>query len=181
MRWIPYIMLAYVTILVQTSLGRILTIPLSMGQVGPDMAAALAVFVALRARTAVDCMLAAWILGLCLDLTTGGGPGTATVVGPMPIAYALAAGAIFRIREAFFRDRAATQALVVMFFVVLSHSLWVTIQTLRMGDIGWSDYGWLVLQVLLVGLYSALLAPLLQFLLGFVERAIMPATSDRSF
>jgi cell shape-determining protein MreD len=85
MRWIPFIVVCYVVILIQTSLGRILTLPSPVGVIGPDFAAILAVFVALRVRSAVDCMLAAWVLGLLIDLTTGGGPGAATVVGRCPL------------------------------------------------------------------------------------------------
>jgi hypothetical protein len=99
----------------------------------------------------------------------------------MPIAYALVAGLIFRVREAFFRDRAMTQVLVALFFVLLSHGLWVTIQALRAGGIAWADYRRYLLQVLLVAVYSAVLTPLLQHLLGYLERVIMPQVSERSF
>jgi rod shape-determining protein MreD len=181
MRWIPFIVVCYVVILLQTSLGRILTLPSPVGLAGPDFAAILAVFVALRVRSAVDCMLSAWILGLLIDLTTGGGPGAATVVGPMPIAYALLAGLVFKVREAFFRDRAMTQVLVAFFFVLLTHGLWVTIQALRLGGDAWADYRRYLLQVLLVAIYSAVLTPLLQYLFGYLERVIMPQVAERSY
>lgn len=180
MRWIPFILVAYVVILLQSSLGRMLTFVFQIGAIGPDLAASLAVFVALRARSGLDAMLAAWVLGLALDLATGGGPGSSTVVGPMSLAYALTAGMVFRIREALFRERALTQATVTLLFCLISHGLWVTMQSVRLGEIGWHDYMGLLGQVALVSIYTALLAPLMHYLLSRVERLIVvPATRGR--
>ena len=40
MRWAPFIILLYVTVLVQTTLGRVLTFySAGMGRIGPDLAA----------------------------------------------------------------------------------------------------------------------------------------------
>ncbi|MCK4277401.1 MAG: hypothetical protein KAX78_12855, partial [Phycisphaerae bacterium] len=73
MRWIPFVIFAYILILLQTTVAGLLVIsPGAIGPVGPDLMAILAVFVALNVRRAADAMIAGWILGLALDLTAGG-------------------------------------------------------------------------------------------------------------
>ncbi|MFB3891027.1 MAG: hypothetical protein ACE15C_03280 [Phycisphaerae bacterium] len=167
MRWIPFVILAYVIILIQTSAGRLMRIDTGwLGPIGPDFAGVVAAFVALRARGGLDAMLAAWALGLGIDLTTAGGVGFSTVIGPMPIAYALAAGMLYRVREAFFREHALAQGLLTMVFVFVAHGLWLTMQTLRLGG-DWAAWRQMLLAALLVAVYSALLAPLIHALLGW--------------
>jgi len=168
MRWGPLVILACVVVLVQTTAGRILTFALpSVGFVSPDLAAIVAVFLALYAASATDAMLAGWMLGLAVDLTAAGGPGHATVVGPMALAYALAAGGLVRVREAFFRERALTQALLAMTFCLACHAAWVSVQSLlNYHELAWSDYWRMMSQVVLSSLYSAALTPLVHYLLA---------------
>lgn len=183
MRWIPLIIVAYVMVLLQTTLGRILMIHHStVGAVSPDLVALVAVFVALTARSGLDVMLAGWILGLGLDLTTGAGIEASTVVGPMPIAYALAGGILYGIREAFFRDRVLTQALLALLFCLLAHGLWVVLQSLLgYRGIGWSELGRVLLQAAMLSVYTALLMPLGGFLLKKIQRfLILQPSSGRS-
>jgi rod shape-determining protein MreD len=168
MRWIPFLILAYLVVLLQTTLGRLLTFTASgMGSIGPDLTALVAVFVALHARSWPDAMMAAWTLGLAVDLTAAGGVGASTVVGPMSLAYALTAGLLFRVREAFFRERAMTQALLALAFCLVAHFVWVSMQSLLApGGVTASAFGHALLQVLALACYSALLTPLVHFLLG---------------
>jgi rod shape-determining protein MreD len=172
MRWIPFLILAYAVVLVETSVGWLLFIDTSsLGAVGPDLAAMVAVFVAFYARGASDAMLAAWILGLAVDLTCGGGIGSPTVVGPMSIAYCLAAGLLWRMREAFFRERALTQAILAFAFVAIAHGIWATAQAiLAPGHVGLGDYGRTLLQVLAVAGATAVLMPLAHYVLRRCQR-----------
>ena len=63
MRWVPFLLAVYAIMLLQTSLGRLLTFSTDFaGQIGPDLAAVLAVFLALHARAAVDALAGAWVL-----------------------------------------------------------------------------------------------------------------------
>jgi len=181
MHWIPFAILACVTVLVQATAGNVLTITgTSIGTIGPDFAAMVAVFVALNVRRGVDAMTAGWALGLALDLTAAGGPGGATAVGPMAVAYALAAGGIYRLREAVFRDRALTQGLLVALFCAASHGLWVTVQCLRFREaMTWPDYGRLLLQAAALAAYSGLLTPLVNVALGWCRGALFASPAGR--
>lgn len=166
MRWVPLVIFSYLFVVLQSTLGRILTLDrLAMGAVGPDFLALMAVFLALQVRSASEAMIGGWVLGMWLDVYTAGGAGPATVIGPMSIAYAVGVGLVFRIREALFRDRAIPQMLLAVFFVFFCHGLWVTVQTIAAGQLGWGGYGHLLLRVLLSAVYSALLMPLVYMLL----------------
>lgn len=167
MRWTPFLIFAYLFTLAQTSLGRMLMLDrLTMGPVGPDFVLLLAVFVALYVRSATDAMLVGWVLGLLIDLTTGGGAGTATRVGPMAIYYALACWLVFQVREAIYRERALPQMLLAGGFCLLTHTLWVSTQMLLgSGHVFWGSFGRLLLQVLLSSIYTGLLMPLVHFVL----------------
>lgn len=176
MRWIVLLILAFLVLLVQTSLGRVLTISLDVGPIAPDWAAMTAVFIALRARQSLDALIAAWILGMGVDLASSGGLGSSTVVGPMAMAYCLGCGMVFRVREAFFREKALSQAVLCLGFVLIAHWTWLLIQAIRTGQ-SWGNWGDLFMQVLLVALYSAVLAPLAHFLLSLGERVLFVSPS----
>ena len=175
MRWIPFLILAYAVVLVETSVSWVLSVNVSwLGAVGPDLAAMVVVFVALYSRTAGDAMLAAWVMGLAVDLTSGGGVGSATVVGPMAVAYCLLAGQLWRIREAFFRERALTQVVLSLLFTASAHWVWVTAQVLlAAGRVPFGDYAAAMGQALLIGCYTALLMPLAHFGLLRIQRLIL--------
>ena len=162
MRWVFFVILVWLVVLVQASIGKVLTISdTPIGVVGPDLAALVAVFVALHVRDGADAMLAGWVLGLGLDLAAGSGTGAPGAVGPMPVAYALATGALYRLREAFFVERAVTQALLALGFCLLAHGIWVTWQTaLAARTMAWADYGRLLLQAAALATYTAVLMPL---------------------
>lgn len=173
MRWVRFIILAYVVILVQCTLGGLLIVHTPVGRIGADLAAIMALFVAFRARTGTDAMLACWVLGMGLDLTTG-----APAAGPMALAYAIMGGLAFRIREVIFRERALTQAIMTLFFVLPAHALWITAQTLRSG--GWEFYGSMLLEAAGIAAFTAVLAPLVTFLLSWCSRWILLSQSRRS-
>ncbi len=182
MRWIPFLILLYLLLLVQTTVvGMISFTSRWVGVIHPDLLAICAVFIALQVRSGIDSMLAGWALGMALDLTTGGGGGgAATVIGPMAIAYALGSAAVYRVRDAFFRDRPLPQAVLAMLFVAFAHTFWVTAQTLRAGGIAPADYGIMLLQIAAVALYTALLAPIGCFALGRINRWFLLVQAGRS-
>ena len=181
MRWIPLAILAWLLVVVQTTVGRLLAFELSsVGAVGPDLLAPLAVFVALRVQTPTDAMLAGCLLGFLLDLTTAGGVGSAAVVGVMPLTYALATRLLFGVREAFFRQRIGTQMLMTLMFCLISHGLWVTIQSaLAYGSVSWSTYGATLVQAGAIACYSAVLAPEMFWGIGRRRKWLIPRQAER--
>jgi len=182
MRWIPFVILAWLLVIVQSTLGRVLTFSgTPIGAVGPDLLAILAVFVVLQARSGLDAALASWILGLALDLTAAGGVSSPTVVGPMPIAYTLAAGLVYWLREAVFRERALIQAMLAGLFCLVAHGIWITAQSLRAAEqMTWSAYGQVLLQAVALAVYTALLTPLGYWALGHARGVFMTAPAGRS-
>ena len=179
MRWIIFLILSCLALLLQTTLVPVVTVSLFGLRVGPELLAVFAVFVALHVRECADAMIAGWILGLAVDLTSAGGAATAMVLGPMSIAYALAAGGVFHSRELFFRERRMTQFILALAFCLFSHWLWVTLQSLRSGGISWSAYGQLLIHVLLVSLYTAAVTPLAHIGLARLQRWFITAPTTR--
>ncbi|MFP3937680.1 MAG: hypothetical protein ACLFVW_05000 [Phycisphaerae bacterium] len=162
MRWVVLIILAYVLVLLQATLGDVLTFSDSpIGTIGPDLAAVAAVFLALHAPTLADAMLSGWLLGLAVDLGAAGGPAGASAVGPMALGYAFASAVLFQMREAVFQDRKPTQMLLAVLFCAIAHGLWITLQSLlSFGDVSWQRYGRQWTQVGALSGYTALLTPL---------------------
>lgn len=158
MRWIPFVILIYVAVLLQVAVGALpVRLPVT-GDIAPDITAILAVFFALALRDPRDSMLAAWTLGLSMDLMLCGMGGTPTAVGPMAIAYVAGAAMVFRVREAFFRERALARSLLTLLFCLVAHATWVTLQTL----LGFAWSAWLPAMTKAIGIsiYTALAAPL---------------------
>jgi rod shape-determining protein MreD len=178
MRWIPFILLTLLVVLLQRTLGPVLTFtPRGIGSVGPDLAAMVAVYVACQTRTWEDAMLGGWLLGFAVDIAVGA---AGVAVGPMAITYALAAGLLFRSRDAFFHERAVTQGVLGMGFCLVAHGLWVTFQSM-LGSPGmdWNVYGHTMLQAALLALYTGGLMPLAHALLRGVRRLIIVAPAGR--
>jgi len=180
MRWVPFAIFSYLFIVLQCSLNRILVIDgLPMGPFGPDLVVILALFVALYVGELIEGMIAGWILGMMMDLTTSGFDGR---LGMMSIFFALCVWMIHGAREALFRERALPQMLIAGVFVIITHGLWVTFQSIfSFGLISWGVYGTMVIQVLMTALYTALLTPLVVVALRPVTRWIMdlPSTTGR--
>ena len=178
MRWILWIIVAYLALAIQNMLGILVRIEtLWLGDIRPDILAAAAVFVTLTARNLLDVVIACWLLGLGLDLTSGQG-----VVGPMPLAYSAAAYVVFQVRDAFFRDRVSSQIILTALFALLAHTAWITLQLLLAMRAGrWDSYGRWLLQACLLAAYSGLLAPAVFGVLGRCSRwLIIPAASRGS-
>jgi len=179
MRWVPLAILAYLVLLAQTTVGRVLAFDWpAVGTIGPDLLAMVAVYGALHARLRADAMLAAWGLGLLVDLTTAGGPGTVTRVGPMAAGYVLAVWVVASLREAFFRERAGAQVLLAAVFCAVAHGLWVTAQSLL--AMRWADYGAMLLQAACLAAYTGLLMPLGHWALRRCHGLILSTPPERS-
>jgi uncharacterized membrane protein len=182
MRWILLVIGIWVLVIVQTTMGQILTFETRwLGAIGPDLLASLAVFVALYAQNAADTMIAAFLLGFALDATAFGGSGGMAVIGPMAIAYGLAARALFAVREAFFRQRVLARIVLTLLFCLFAHGLWVTSQAILAGSAeAWSNYGRMLLQASAISVYSAALAPGMFWVFDRLRRRIMSEPTGRS-
>lgn len=189
MRWLLFVILVYVALLLQTTFGNLLMVRSEWpGPIMPDLLAAVAVFFALSLRQSADVVIACWALGLGLDLTTTGAMAGAAdgqfflpPLGPMAIAYTLAGLTVFKLREAFFRERVFSQMILVAFFVVAAHGLYVLIISLvgsRHGQ--WDYFGQRLVQALLTALYSAALAPLVHSLLRRSEKMLIAPVGGRN-
>ncbi len=179
MRWVPLAILTYVLALGQTTLGGMIDIHLAkIGPVRPDVLAIVAVYAALNVRSAVDAMLTAWVLGLVVDLTTGAGTSDSTLVGPMALAYALAAGCVYKVRDAVFREKVVTQFTMTVVFCIVAHWLWITAQwMLAFEGTTATGYVLMLVQAVLAGLYTAALAPLVHVGLRAIRRWIIVSPS----
>jgi rod shape-determining protein MreD len=178
MRWVPFLILVYLVLLAQTTVGKVLTFQeTTLGTVGPDLAAIVAVFLALRLREGVDLALAGWVLGLAVDLTTAG-----QAVGPMPLAYVVAGMAVLKMREAFFRERIPTQMLMALVFCLLAHGIWVTVETILApaGGRSWGGYFQMLKQALALAIYTAVLMPLGRWVLSKLDRFVIVSPGQRT-
>ncbi len=181
MRWIPFLILVYAVVLFQCTIGKLLAFDWPVvSNVGPDFLAILAVYVALNVRSGSDAILAGWLLGLAVDLTSAGAGGAVTVVGPMALAYSIGAGLIFKVREAFFREHTLTRAFLTLLFCILVHWIWITAQSLIAGNVSWSSYSLLFMQLLVLALYTAVLAPLGYIGLSKIRRWIFSSSPGRA-
>jgi rod shape-determining protein MreD len=177
MRWAPFIIAAYLVVVLQTTVAGLVQIREVWGlSFEPGLPALLAVYVACSVRSGAEAMLAAWVLGLGVGLTTAGGPGGSTALGPMAVAYALAAGGVYRVRGAFFVERPLTQMVLAAGFCVIAHGTFVTVQSLlAYGDMTWGYFGRLLLQAAGRSAYTAAVAPLAFGLLRRVRGALLAA------
>ena len=180
MRWIPLAILIYLIVIVQVSVGRVLDLPFeATGPVGPDLLAILAVYAALRVKHGTDAMLAGCVMGLAVDLSTGTSAASPAAVGPMGLGYALAAGMIFRLREVVLQDSAITGCVLAALFCVMAHGFWVTVQCLiALQSLSWSAYGAMLIQVLLLAVYTAVLMPLGAWCLRRGDRLLITTPAD---
>jgi hypothetical protein len=179
MRWVPFLFAVYVLVLLQTTLGKLLTFSTDFaGQIGPDLAAIFAVFVALHVRGALDALIAAWVLGFGVDLMAAGAVEGGSCAGMMSLAYLLAGGAVFWVREAFFRDRPLTQAILALLFCLIAHGLWITGQAARAGD--WTSFRRMLPQMIALTVYTAVLTPLVHFALARQRRWFLAAAAGEA-
>lgn len=107
MRWLPFIILAIVMLVLQGTIVQ----KIAIRGVWPDWMFILAVYYALWGRWP-DAAIAAWILGLLVDLQSRGW------IGLNAFCFGGAAWAILYIRQALFRDHPITQVVVTLVFAL---------------------------------------------------------------
>ena len=154
MRWIPFAIVAVVVMAAQVSVAAAVRIPLGGSALAltVDLPAILVVLIALRARNGSDATLAAWAVGLTIDLAVIGVP-----IGLHASCYAVGAAILFHVRSAMFTESALTQAVATFAFCLLAHGAARGFVNLYVRP----DAAWLgrdLLQVLLVASGTAVIA-----------------------
>jgi rod shape-determining protein MreD len=165
MRWVYFLILILLGVILQTTLVQLLWFQTALGWIGPELLAAVAVFVALNARNRTDAALAGWALGFGLDLTLSG-----PAMGLLPLLYAAAGAGLQHVREAFFRERAVTQMLLTFAFCAFVYEAW-TLWDVLVGD--GERLGRRVLQALGLSAYTAVLAPLVYAALRRIDAVLL--------
>ena len=153
MRWLTFIILLLVVLVVQSSVAP----HLALLGARPDFVLVIVAFFALYARP-WDAVLAAWVLGACADLMT------VERLGFLALSYSLAAVLIISIREYLFRYRAATHFVLVLGVALLLRMAWAVYAGILYDRAG-SWGGAIGRDWLLVALYTACWAPLIDRLL----------------
>jgi rod shape-determining protein MreD len=153
MRWLPFILVALAALMLQTTLLQVFWLPTPVGWVGPELLAAVAVFLALNVRSASDAALAGWVLGLALDLTLSG-----EGMGLLALLYAGGAAGVFHVRRSFFRDKVLSQAVLGLLFCLPVYELWTLYQLLPTGAPA-GEYWARSVQAAGVSAYTAVLVP----------------------
>ncbi len=177
MRWFHFIILIFVAlmgIVVQTTAGQLLWFRTPVGWVGPELLAAVAVFVGLFAPRATDAALAGWMLGFAVDMTlSGGGAGLPALL------YAAGCAGIFQIRGVLFREKALTQMVIGFVFCVFVYEIWTACDVLIFGRTG-GGYFRPILQTLGLSIYTAVLTPLVCAVLKRFQKFLWVARSSRT-
>lgn len=151
MKWLPLIILAIVTLVLQTALVQVIAIE----RIWPDLMFILVVHYALWGRWP-DAAIAAWGIGLLVDLSS------LDRVGIHAFAFGAASWGIIRLRQVLFRRRALTRMLVTLLFafavqiVVGLYRAWQGDPTSGMAMLWWA---------FLTAAYTAVCAPYLHWAL----------------
>lgn len=173
MRWIYFLILVLAAVVLQTTVVQVLWLRTRLGYVGPEILAAVAVFVALRARSATDAALAGWVLGFALDLTLSGGG-----FGLLALLYAAGCAGVFVVREVFFRDRPVTQMILALLFCLFVYELWTAYEVLA-GASGPGHWWRNAVQAAGLSAYTAAVTPLLCVPLGRMQHLLIAAPLGR--
>jgi rod shape-determining protein MreD len=157
MRWIAFIILACLLIVLQTTVAPFIAVH----SIRPDLMVLAAVYYALMARRR-DALLACWCLGFAVDLN--GLPLSAhSTVGVSALAYGLAGLLVVRLRELTFPEHVLTYVVIVTawtFWTDLAsglHLMWRLEQPERFANFA--------VRAGYAALYSAVLAPYAHWLL----------------
>lgn len=174
MRWFYIILVAFVASMIQTTAGQIFWFPTSLGWIGPIFPIGAAVFAILYARQAVDVALAGWIFGLALELPLGG----ETSMGLLPVLFAAVSAVLFKMREAFYRDRLVTQMILGFVLALLVYQAWAMCQAVLPGGLT-QPYWRVTLQMLVVAVYTGLLTPSMVAMLKPLQRVLWTVPSTQ--
>ncbi len=171
---ISYILLlAIVATLTQTVATHALWFSSSVGWIGPILPACVAVCMALYSRSAVDAALAGWILGFALELPLAG-----ETMGVLSLLFAAGGATIYTMRDAFFRDRVITQAMLGFLFCLGIFEISVLYSRVALPGSARS-MGAAALQVLLVAIYTGVFTPIVCAGLKPLHHWLWPAAVER--
>ena len=104
MRWTSFVILAFIAVVLQTTVVARLTV----SGFCADLVLIIAVYYALHASTP-DALIAAWVLGMMTDLS---GPGR---LGVYAFGFGLMALLIVQLRDSMFRDHPLTSLVLTLF------------------------------------------------------------------
>jgi hypothetical protein len=180
MRWLPFGILAFIVLLLQSSLGLLIVFDVpGLGNVAPDALAMVGVFIAMCCSNRTDALIAGWVLGFGLDLTVVGGMETMAVLGPMSLGYAAAVWVLYSVREMVFGNRIGPQIFMGALFVLVAHGTWLVCQSTLAWS--WVGFGQSFRQLIGVMAFTGLLMPLAYRLLMPIQMMFMemPVRSGR--
>jgi rod shape-determining protein MreD len=162
MKWLVFVILALVTLAVQATVGGFLGIHLGDGlTLGVDFLAIVAVLVALKVRAGSDALLAGWMLGLLIDLSSPRMP-----IGLYALTFALGASLVYSVRGAVYTTNPITQMLTTFGFCLAAHGVsrvFIHVFAPPAGD----RLGLDLLEVLLLATCTAIAAP---FIMGVLHK-----------
>ena len=153
-RWIYFLILVLLAVVVQTSVMPVIWFRTPLGYVGPELLAAVAVFVALHVRSRTEAALAGWTLGFAVDLTLSG-PG----MGVPSLLYMVASVGVYQVREAVFHERISLQFILGLLFCLFVYERW-TLWGLVFGGVNRSAAGGQAVLAMGLAAYTAVLTPL---------------------
>ena len=162
MRWLNFIILLFVTLILQAGPGRLFG--LGPQRIMPDLLLILAVILAFRAGIP-QILIACWILGLAKDLTSP------APFGCYAFTFGLVAWLIFHLREWLYGQHPLTLILLTFFAVHLVEHVTLMISLLK-NELPSGQYDAFSLTVFFSALFSAALAPYFQWLLLKLHRLL---------
>jgi rod shape-determining protein MreD len=167
MRWLPFIILACVCIVLQTTLAE----RLEINRIRPDLVFLLAVHYALHAASP-SALIAAWVLGFMVDLCGQG------QLGVYAFAYGGMALIVVQLRDSMFRDHPLTSLFVTLVCTWLVH-LFVGIHFMLSHPHTQRPVLEMLLHSTYTAMYTAALAPYLHSLLGRLRGILGMAPARR--
>lgn len=129
MRWSVFAIAAFITVVLQLSVGQALTLH-SIGPITPDLVACLATFLALFAQRS-HALWACWTLGLIVDLAPAAGDMQWHLIGPNALGYVFGGYLVLQLRTMVFRRRAITTGLLTCLFLLASAVVATFLLTIR--------------------------------------------------
>jgi len=183
MRWIPFVIFAFLFLALQIGLGDLLEV----GGVRPELLFIFMIYVAAMGPVP-EALWGALVLGLLSDLTAplpapaeaGAGPvgGFVTVIGPHALGYSLGAAFTFQLRTMLYRQHPVSLMLMVLLSAIIAHLLTVFLISTR-GLLGewfgwWAAFQWSPTEELVDRFLMILYTTLLALPIGWVLIRLAP-------
>lgn len=185
MRWPIFLIVAFVTIVIDTSFIGVLQLQTLRG-IAPSLSIALVVFICLFASR-LSALAGAFLLGVMMDfsspLSMSGGLGTVSLLGPHALGFLFAGYLIVQMRTMVFRQRSITIGALSTIAWIAAALVAITIFLFRSwyGDgVNYPTSGGAVRELLRqigIGIYSGLLA----IPVGWALLATIPAWGFQAY